>query len=123
MTNKTSDVETKLPEMSIPSRLYHRLEYLGIINSDSVRSGNFGESDYSKHLIQPWSIWLDHDLDPFDADIIKRVLRRKGDTEGEVFSNRITDYQKIIHICKERLRVLQSMGTPIKEVKHEEQEQ
>ena len=61
---------------------------------------NVGKSDYSKHLIQPWSIWIDYDLNAFDADIIKRVLRTK---EGE---SRTLDYEKIIHICKERIRQL-----------------
>ena len=61
---------------------------------------NVGKSDYSKHLIQPWSIWIDYNLNAFDADIIKRVLRTK---EGE---SRTLDYEKIIHICKERIRQL-----------------
>ena len=43
--------------------------------NDDVRSFNIGSSDYSKHFIQPWSIWIDYDLNAFDADIIKRVLR------------------------------------------------
>lgn len=83
----------------IPSVLYNKLNKLGLINS-TVRSYNIGSSDYSKHIIQPWSIWLDYSLDGFDADIIKRVLRTK---EGE---SRITDYEKIIHICQEKIRQL-----------------
>lgn len=38
---------------------------------------------------------------PWDADIIKRVLRTK------VGEERATDYEKIIHICKERLRQIE----------------
>ena len=68
----------------------------------SERVYNIGKSDYCKHLIQPWSIWIDYDLNAFDADIIKRVLRTK---EGE---SRILDYEKIIHICKERIRQLKN---------------
>ena len=64
------------------------------------RAYNIGASDYSKHTIQPWSIWIDYNLNAFDADIIKRVLRTKEDTP------RIEDYEKIIHICKERIRQL-----------------
>ena len=64
------------------------------------RAYNVGESDYSKHLIQPWSIWIEYGLNAFDADIIKRVLRTKT---GE---SRIQDYEKIMHICKERIRQL-----------------
>lgn len=98
----------------ISNELYSRLCYLGIIESESVRNDNVGESDYSKHTIQPWSIWLDYDLNAFDADIIKRVLRTK-DGESE-----ITKYLKIIHICKERIRqIQQSINVEQNEVKLE----
>lgn len=65
---------------------------------DDVRSHNVGASDYAKHNIQPWDIWLEYKLNPWDADIVKRVLRTK---EGE---SRRLDYEKIIHICQERIR-------------------
>ena len=81
--------------------LYQKLKYLGIIPSEE-RSYNIGNSNYSQHVIQPWSIWIDWNLNPFDADIVKRVLRTK---EGE---SRISDYTKIIHICKERVRQLKN---------------
>lgn len=84
--------------VSIPKHLYDRLVYLGIIGADGVRGHNVGKSDYSKHLIQPWSIWRDYDLDPWSADIVKRILRHK---EGE---SRITDLEKIKHICDELIR-------------------
>ena len=61
-----------------------------------VRSYNIGVSDYAKHKIQPWDIWLEYNLNPWDADIIKRVLRMKGERREE--------YQKIIHVAKERIR-------------------
>jgi len=76
-----------------------RLSDLGILD-DVVRAYNVGSSDYSKHVIQPWSIWQEYNLNPWDADIIKRVLRTKEGT------SRIEDYEKIIHICKERIRQL-----------------
>ena len=86
--------------MEISDELYDQLKYLGIISND-IRSYNVGESNYSKHVIQPSSIWLDYpELTSFDHDIIKRVLRTKT---GE---NRETDYLKIIHICRERIRQL-----------------
>ena len=86
--------------MEISDELYNKLKYLGII-PDDTRSYNVGESNYSKHIIQPWSIWLDYpELTSFDHDIIKRVLRTKS---GE---SRDIDYNKIIHICKERIRQL-----------------
>jgi hypothetical protein len=62
-----------------------------------IRNHNIGSSDYAKRKIQPWDIWLEYDLNPWDADIIKRVLRRKP---GEAR----LDYEKIIHICQERIR-------------------
>lgn len=77
--------------------MYDELKRLGILDT-SVRSYNRGASDYSQHIIQPWSIWIDYKLNPFDADIIKRVLRHKAT------DTRCMDYEKIIHICEERIR-------------------
>lgn len=62
-----------------------------------VMSHNVGTSDYSKHRIQPWDIWEEYHLNPWDADIIKRVLRTK---QGD---SRRLDYEKIIHICQKRI--------------------
>ena len=81
------------------------LERLGLINSD-CRKINEGSSDYSKHIIQPWSIWMDYNLDPWDADIIKRVLRTKKESGMTKEESRILDYKKIIHICNEKIRQL-----------------
>lgn len=67
---------------------------------NNVRDYNVGKSDYSKHNIQPQYIWLEYNLNPWDADIVKRVLRTK---EGE---DRKLDYEKIIHICKYRIAEL-----------------
>ena len=86
---------------TIPADLYCRLQKLGIIPNE-VRDMNVGASDYSKHLIQPWAIWLEYDLNPWDADIIKRVLRHKAT------DTRKMDYEKIIHICQERIRQLET---------------
>jgi len=63
----------------------------------STRDHNIGESDYAKHKIQPWDIWLEYRLNPWDADIIKRVLRDKP-------GQRRLDYEKIKHVCDERIR-------------------
>lgn len=68
--------------------------------NENVQSYNVGKSDYSKHVIQPWDIWKEYNLNPWDADIVKRVLRSK---EGEA---RTLDYEKIIHICKYRIAEL-----------------
>lgn len=68
--------------------------------SENIQNYNVGKSDYAKHAIQPWDIWKEYNLNPWDADIVKRVLRSK---EGEA---RTLDYEKIIHICKYRIAEL-----------------
>lgn len=92
----------------IDDKLYAELLKLGIINEETnnVRNHNVGTSDYSNHIIQPWSIWLDWNLNPWDADIIKRVLRNK------IGSSRKEDYKKIIHIAQECIRQIDTqIGT------------
>ena len=93
------------PQVTIDFELYKELKKLGIIHDCKeefdIRSFNIGNSNYSKHTIQPWSIWLDYpELTSWDHDIIKRVLRTK---KGE---SRLMDYEKIIHDCNERIRQL-----------------
>lgn len=98
ITDNTQIVSSK--QETIDHDLYRRLCVLGIIPNET-RAYNEGASDYSKHLIQPWSIWKDYNLNPWDTDIVKRVLRTKN---GE---SRAMDYRKIIHICEERLRQIE----------------
>ena len=69
---------------------------------ESTRDYNVGNSNYAEFKIQPWDIWLEYKLNPWDADIIKRTLRTKKGEERKL------DYEKIIHICKERIRQLDS---------------
>ena len=71
---------------------------------NSVRNHNVGKSDYSKHKIQPWDIWIEYKLNPFDADIVKRILRKKAELGMTEQESRRMDYEKIIHICEERIR-------------------
>ena len=71
-----------------------------------TREYNIGKSDYSKHKIQPWDIWMEYHLNPWDADIIKRVLRTKTEPGLTPVESRILDYNKIIHICHERINQL-----------------
>ena len=73
-----------------------------------VRSHHIGNSDYSNHVIQPWGIWEEYDLNGWDCDIVKRVLRTKEDTNMTPRQQRILDYKKIIHNCQERIRQLES---------------
>ena len=85
----------------IPSWLYDKLDKLGII-PNVVRGNNVGASDDSQHVIQPWAIWQEYNLNPWDADIVKRVLRHKAT------DTRKMDYEKIIHICQERIRQIEN---------------
>ena len=75
----------------------------------NVRDYNVGKSDYAKHTIQPWDIILEYGLNYWDGDIIKRVLRTK---EGE---SRRLDYEKIIHICNERIRQIGAENDKVKD--------
>ena len=85
----------------IPMELYMKLKVLGIVGANDVRNHNVGASDYRKHIIQPWAIWQEYKLNPWDADIVKRILRTK-ETDS-----RKMDYEKIIHICQERIRQIE----------------
>lgn len=91
----------------ISDELYHKLDKLGML-PNNVRKYNIGGSDYAAHFIQPWAIWIDHSLNPFDADIIKRVLRKKTGND------RCMDYRKIIHICQERIRQIEAVEESLK---------
>lgn len=73
---------------------------------ENIRNYNVGNSNYSKHAIQPWDIWEEYDLNPWDADIVKRVLRTKEEPGMSFEEARIMDYEKIIHICKKRIDML-----------------
>ena len=97
--------------MEINDELYQKLYRLGVINDsqDNIRSNNVGDSDYSKHIIQPWSVWLDWNLNPWDADIVKRICRHKNGEDDKI------KYEKIIHICQERLRQINNESINKKE--------
>ncbi len=82
----------------------------------NVRDYNVGKSDYAKHTIQPWDIILEYGLNYWDGDIVKRVLRTK---EGE---SRRLDYEKIIHICQERIRQI-DMTEPCYEGEQEDRDE
>ena len=64
---------------------------------NKVMNHNVGDSDYSKQKYQPWDIWESHLLDPFRADIVKRMLRLKSTDDPRL------DIQKTIHICEKIL--------------------
>lgn len=62
---------------------------------ESWRDHNVGDSDYSKHKIQPWDLWAEYKLNPWEADIVKRILRKKG---ADPKAKHKEDLQKIAHI-------------------------
>lgn len=103
--NDLFSIDSKSDRRPISNEFYNKLNALGILDSE-VRGSNVGASDYSQHIIQPWSIWKDYNLNPWDADIVKRVLRTKKESGKSENESRIMDYEKIIHICKERIRQL-----------------
>lgn len=80
------------------------------VDSDSKEPEdyNVGKSDYASHSIQPWDIWEEYHLNPWDADIVKRVLRIKEEGGMSKTESRILDYEKIIHICKKRIKQLKN---------------
>lgn len=94
--------------LDINSETINKLINLGILKktSASCRDYNVGKSNYSKHIIQPWAIWQDYNLNPWDADIVKRILRTKSEEGLTETESRILDYEKIVHICQERIRQL-----------------
>ena len=59
-----------------PSEIYFDVS----TNKQDPKDYHVGSSDYSKHSIQPWDIWKEYELNPWDADIVKRVLRAKPQT-------------------------------------------
>lgn len=94
-----------MENIEISKELYSKLDKLGLIPND-VRKYNVGASNYSTHIIQPWAIWIDYNLNAWDADIVKRILRTKKEEGLSEKEARILDYNKIIHICNERIRQL-----------------
>lgn len=77
------------------------------MDKEDVMSYNVGSSDYSKRKIQPWNIWEEYKLNPWDADIVKRVLRTKEEPGMTSQEARIMDYEKIIHVCKKRIEQIE----------------
>lgn len=83
-------------DMLIPADTYDALRRLGILDT-SVRSHNVGESDYSQHIIQPWSVIQEYRLNYWDGDIIKRVLRHKQGDPHRLRAHRHAGRAEEIH--------------------------
>ena len=75
------------------------------IETKDTRNYNIGNSNYSSMPkgYQPWDLWKVYHMNPFDADILKRLLRTKIEPGMTMKESRKLDYQKIIHVCQERI--------------------
>ena len=75
------------------------------MEAGSIRNHNVGNSNYAKMPVgyQPWDLWKVYHMNPFDADILKRLLRTKIEPGMTPQESRKLDYQKIIHVCQERI--------------------
>ena len=75
------------------------------IETKDTRNHNIGNSNYAKMPVgyQPWDLWKVYHMNPFDADILKRLLRTKIEPGMTPQESRKLDYQKIIHVCQERI--------------------
>lgn len=105
---KTLEVNDLTPLMKLNNGVIQKLVNLGIlkVTEKSCQDYHIGKSNYSEHVIQPWHIWQEYNLNPWDADIVKRILRTKSEEGLTEVESRTLDYQKIIHICQERMRQL-----------------
>ena len=75
------------------------------INTGNIRNYNIGNSNYAKMPAgyQPWDLWKVYHMNPWDADILKRLLRTKAEPGMSPQESRKLDYEKIIHVCQERI--------------------
>ena len=80
-----------------------------VLGVSDVRSFNIGNSDYAEHKIQPWDVWIAYRLNPFHADMVKRLLRTKAEGGMSPLEARRLDYEKIKHIAMECKRKSQSI--------------
>ena len=73
--------------------------------AEEIRNHHVGNSNYSQMPkgYQPWDLWKIFHMSPWDADILKRLLRTKVEPGMTPQESRKLDYQKIIHVCQERI--------------------
>lgn len=81
-----------------------KLDKDNIISLDNIRNHNVGNSDYAKMKLQPWDVWTAWHLNPWDADIVKRIARTKEEPGMTPMEARRMDYEKIIHDAQECIR-------------------
>ena len=83
-----------------------------IDNDNAVSDYNIGKSNYAKHKIQPWDVWLDYNLDPFRANLIKRTLRTKEEEGMTLRETKIQDLEKMKHIIDKMLDLYKTNTFP-----------
>lgn len=62
-----------------------------------LRQNQVGGDHYKKHSIQPWDIIDEWDLNFYEGNVLKYLLRRKG--------NRLEDLQKIAHYIEKMIEL------------------
>ena len=62
------------------------------------RRKQIGGDHYSKHKIQPWDIIDEYNLDYYDGNALKYLLRRKDPTK------RVEDLKKAIHYLEKSIQ-------------------
>lgn len=105
LTNLSAQVamyNTELPD-AVPA--------VAVESTADHRSHNVGESDYASHPIQPWDCWINWGMNPWDADMLKRLIREKLIVGYTAKESRIQDYKKIQHLCDERITQIEK-GDP-----------
>lgn len=106
-TETTTDAEAIEPVEAETEAETEAIETEAETEADTL-TYHVGNSDYSSHAIQPWQIWAEYDLNPWDADLIKRILRKKKAVGKNMKESRIEDYEKMIHCCKHRISQLKT---------------
>lgn len=81
-------------------------------NKPSQKDRHVGSSDYSKNKIQPYHIWAEYELDPFRADLVKRILRTKSEEGKTLRECKLQDLNKMIHIIQTMIEDYESNNFP-----------
>ena len=71
-----------------------------IEKDDQPLSYNIGSSNYAQMTIQPWEVWEAWNLNPWEADVVKRIARTKKIEGKSELESKLEDWQKIEHIAK-----------------------
>lgn len=105
------ELDKLVPDVVSNESLYHsgikvEFEKVADYTKENHRDYNVGSSNYAAMKIQPWDVWRAWSLNPWDADIVKRIARTKNIPGMSIQEARLEDYEKIIHNCKERISQL-----------------